>query len=185
MKKKCVSELTNSLFFFFCFSTLPDKASRSAFEHDGIVVNPRTLPGVGPLPYNKGITLVHETGHWLGLLHTFEPGDSAAEDDELAGCKGDGDYVQDTPAEASAAFGCQVDRDTCKGTIESGNPTSDPGLDPIHNYMDYSDDACLNTFTEGQVRRMKTAYVKSRIGYVEGDDGEHIDPEPPGGTHGG
>ncbi|KAJ3474140.1 hypothetical protein NLG97_g9972 [Lecanicillium saksenae] len=167
------------------YATLPDKASERAFQVDGIVLDANTLPGVAEPPYNKGITLVHEAGHWLGLLHTFERGNGTAADDELAGCKGDGDFVQDTPAEASAAFGCQIDRDTCTGQLEEDNTTSDPGPDPIHNYMDYGDDECLNTFTDGQAQRMQTAYLNSRINYEQGDDDETFDPEPPGPPHGG
>ena len=52
-----------------------------------------------------------------------------------------------------------------------------PGVDPIHNYMDYSNDACLNTFSKGQIKRMMTSFEKSRLNYKEGSDGEDIDPE--------
>lgn len=88
-------------------STFPDKANQRAFIVDGVVINARTLPGVADTSYNMGMTLVHEVGHWLGLLHTFHPGNGTSPDDELAGCKGDGDFIMDTPAEATAAFDCE------------------------------------------------------------------------------
>ena len=100
---------------------------------DGIVINYTSVPGGSP-PYDLGYTLTHEAGHYLGLLHTFS-----------GGCVAPGDGVADTPYEAAPAYGCPIGRDTCP---------SDPGDDPVQNYMDYSDDACMTNFTAGQDDRM-------------------------------
>jgi hypothetical protein len=107
---------------------------------DGVVVRYTTLPGGGEPSYGKGDTAVHETGHWLGLLHTFEGLD----------CSGPGDLVDDTPAEASASYDCQLDRDTC---------TASDGTDPVTNFMDYGNDACMSVFTAGQSARMDTMWA--------------------------
>ena len=107
---------------------------------DGIVIRYSTLPGGGTLYFNQGDTAVHETGHWLGLYHTFENGCDP------------GDEVDDTNAEASAAQYCPMERNTC--------PAS--GSDPVENYMDFTWDSCMYTFTPGQVVRMDDMHLLHR-----------------------
>ncbi len=105
---------------------------------DGVVVQYTSFGSVDkgnfPImqaPYNKGRTLSHETGHWLGLRHIWGDGNCAD------------DFVSDTPPAAGASSGCPVGRFSCGAT------------NMVENYMDYTNDACMNIFTKGQKTRMQ------------------------------
>ncbi|KAL4803371.1 hypothetical protein BDV18DRAFT_40476 [Aspergillus unguis] len=143
------------------YATFPDEVTSREFAVDGVVCDPRSLPG-GKAPYDLGITAVHETGHWLNLFHTFQ----SESMDPLGGCYGAGDHIHDTPAEGYPNYGCPKHRDTCTGAVESNNTLSVPGLDPVHNIMDYSDDACLTQLTQGQIVRIQNSWKELREGFT-------------------
>ncbi|MEV4222831.1 zinc metalloprotease [Nonomuraea sp. ATR24] len=109
---------------------------------DGVVIDWRGLPGGTLDGYDQGYTGVHEIGHWLGLFHTFENG-----------CEEPGDGVADTPAQAGPTEGCPVEQDTCAA----------PGLDGVHNFMDYAQDRCMREFTAGQGLRMRQMWAAYRV----------------------
>ena len=109
-------------------------------ELDGVVVLYSSLPGGGAKPYDLGDTATHEIGHWLGLYHPFQ-----------YGCTTVNDSVADTPAEGRPFFGAYPPlTDTCTGRFF-------PGKDPAENFMDYTDDAYMYRFTQGQTTRMLNA----------------------------
>lgn len=113
-----------------------------AANTDGVVVLFRsigssTTPFPGGAPYNQGRTLTHEVGHWLGLRHIWGDG----------GCSVD-DFCNDTPTAGGANYGCTAN-------------TSCGSSDMIQNYMDYTDDGCMNIFTQDQKARMQVVMGSS------------------------
>ncbi len=116
---------------------------------DGVVflynsIGKSTITGFAG-PYNEGRTATHEVGHWLGLRHIWGDG----------GCTVD-DFCNDTPEAGAANYGCPTGTNSCTGA-------PDAGVDMIENYMDYTDDLCMNIFTNDQKMRMRTVLENSPL----------------------
>jgi hypothetical protein len=136
---------TNDAAGYLGYATFPTEAGGS---QDGIVLLwdavGRNSPG-GP-PYNQGRTGTHEVGHYLGLLHTFDGGCGSAGAPYTTG-----DLIADTQREADSQFGCPMTQSACGG-----------GLNPVENYMDYSDDTCMTKFTPEQANRVRCSVINYR-----------------------
>ncbi|KAI9159133.1 bifunctional p-450:nadph-p450 reductase [Paramyrothecium foliicola] len=116
-------------------------------DTDSCQLSAMVMPGItleqgGSESWNLGHLAIHEVGHWLGLNHTF-----------VGSCSEQGDFVSDTPAQRTETYGCPIGSDSCP---------DQPGLDPIHNFMGYTDDNCTNEFTPGQKERMFNVFYGFR-----------------------
>jgi hypothetical protein len=103
---------------------------------DGVVILYSSLPDGSATNYNLGRTATHEVGHYLNLRHIWGDGP----------CKFD-DYVLDTPSSDGANYGCP-----------SYPTVSCKSADMTMNYMDYTYDACMYMFTDGQTNRMHAVF---------------------------
>lgn len=132
---------------------------------DGIVVDYRNfgLADVSSQPYNLGRTGTHEVGHWLGLSHIW--GDDG-------GICGGTDNISDTPNQLEETYGCPD-----FPLLDACSP-DEPGI-MFQNYMDYTDDACMNLFTNGQKDKMRTIMETYRASLLTSTAGcNEIGPLP-------
>ncbi len=105
---------------------------------DGVVMSPQYFgtTGSAQAPFDGGRTTTHEVGHWLNLRHIWGDGNCNADD-----------FVSDTPTSDAPNYGCASGHVSCSST------------DMVQNYMDYSDDGCMNLFTQGQKDRMRALFA--------------------------
>lgn len=113
---------------------------------DGVVIDYENFGNTGTVspPYHKGRTCTHEIGHWLNLIHVW--GDMNCGDD----------FVNDTPEQAQENYGCPA-----HPSVSCSN-----NGDMFQNYMDYTNDACMNLFTQGQKNRMHATLNSTREGLL-------------------
>lgn len=98
----------------------PETANRT--QLDGCSIEASALPGSFDDYISRGVTTVHEVGHWLGLLHTF-----------YGGCDLENDFIADTPA--------MLPQNDCGDDSQSLDSCPEmPGLDPVKNFMSYSNE---------------------------------------------
>lgn len=122
---------------------------------DGVVVLYTAFGTLGTAssPFDKGRTTTHEVGHWLNVNHTFNGGCAGT---TSSNCASAGDFICDTPPTSSPNYFCpSTSQNTCTET-----PTD---LNDMHmNFMDYTNDACMNLFTTGQKNVMVATLNGSR-----------------------
>ena len=121
------------------FPGLPQNGILGA-SFDRVVVHWATVGSPAPfgVPFHLGRTLTHELGHYFGLYHSFNGGCANGN------CYSGGDRICDTNNESSPTSGCPTNRTSCGGLAA-----------PVENYMDYSDDVCMEQFTPEQINRMR------------------------------
>ncbi|GKY98136.1 hypothetical protein MPSEU_000771400 [Mayamaea pseudoterrestris] len=159
------------------YSYFPPVTQSSSSDLDGVVImTPNTHIFDPSAVY---YALVHEVGHWLGLLHTFEGGcsvDKRANWGAYDAFNVMGDGVKDTPAHSGPTYAqsqgmetcwqnLEPKLNTCPDTLESIQAGMDAGDDPIGNFMNYIPPNCYRDygrFTPGQVERMVSQYEAFR-----------------------
>lgn len=129
-------------------------------DTDGVVCDYKYFGTIGTAsaPFDLGRTATHEVGHYLNLRHIWGDGDCPVDD-----------FVADTPRSDAPNFGCAIGHQSCSST------------DMVQNYMDYSDDGCMNLFTLDQKSRMHALFAPGgdRNSLLDSDGcSEYHDPCP-------
>ena len=133
-----VCDLTNAL----GFASFPGGTE----SRDAVVINYSNFGTIDlSPPFNKGRTATHELGHWLNLLHIWGDGNCG------------NDQVQDTPIQDTENYGCP----------SHPSPTCSNNGDMFQNFMDYTNDACMNLFTNGQKDRMHATLNTQRSDLIQ------------------
>ena len=129
------------------YATFPQESAGQ--PDDGVVVAYQSV-GLNPAytPYDLGATATHEVGHYLGLLHTFQSGCGTTSTPFTSG-----DLLGDTNREKTANYGCAAVASGCNDNKNS----------PIENYMDYSQDTCMTTFSVEQSNRIRCGIINYRM----------------------
>ncbi|PWJ59084.1 putative secreted protein (Por secretion system target) [Dyadobacter jejuensis] len=138
------------------YATFPDLGP--AVEQ-GVVIDYNSLPGGSSLYYSAGKTLTHEVGHFFGLYHIWG--------DDKGACTGS-DEVADTPNQADYTQTCR------QGEVMDACSRVSPGI-MYQNFMDYTPDACLVMFSQGQVTRMRSALENYRMSLATSDGCTPVD----------
>ena len=150
----------------------PEDASAPSPELDGVVVHYEVFRRTGSYTASgllglgertipvRGRTVTHEVGHYLGLRHIW--GDGLLSIIGLPDCNSD-DGVADTPNQGSSSqFSCDPEQNSCDDDEDIQMP------DMFENFMDYSSEDCLNSFTNGQIAIMRSVLENERSGLIEG-----------------
>jgi hypothetical protein len=142
-----VNIYTNDAAGYLGYATVPQ--THAGTVQDGVVLLWEAVGrnSLGGPPYNLGRTATHEIGHYLGLFHTFQDQCGFATQPYTSG-----DLIGDTTPERQPSYGCTPSESSCQ----------DSGMNPIENYMNYSNDECMNRFTADQANRMRCAIMNFR-----------------------
>ena len=115
----------------------------------GIIGSSNKKPA-GAYPFDEGRILTHELGHFFSLRHVWGEGNCDLDD-----------FIFDTPRQNDVIFGCNITSNSCNDT-QYGSPGD--SIDMVRNYMQYSDNACVNIFTIGQKNRMRVVLGETGAG---------------------